>query len=448
MLQKNTTTVWTPCGPIKGEESEGILTFRGIRYANASRFGEPVETEAWEGEFDATVDGPACFQRASFGIANGFGFYDQEFRADRRAGYGEDCLRLNIVAPAGAAGLPVLAFVHGGGHDSGWAGELPFGTTAEYAKRNLVFVSIDYRLNAFSLYCDGEHSGNLCLYDILAALRWLKRNVGAFGGDGNRITLMGQSAGAMCTQDLCFAEAARGLFQGAILMSGGGMIPPAFGPVDHRDTEGFWSEVRRKVEAAGHGIQSCEAEELWRAWFEVKSGSRDLGPVQPCVDGQLLARRPKDVVAEGAQSNIPYMLGVTSQDFMPLVLYWMARRWGFGQDKAGMKGVYAYFFDRTPPGNKYKAFHAADLWYMFGNMDKSWRLFERLDYELSRRMMDYVANFARAGDPNGEGLSEWQPLSRRQRRFMLFDGKSEGTIPSASCWAKLLATALWDKGPM
>lgn len=438
----------TACGSIVGIDDEGVLGFHGIRYASARRFEKPEVTGSWDGVFDATLDGPACFQRATFGIDNGFGFYDKEFKGDRKASYSEDCLRLNIIAPLAAVGLPVLVFIHGGGHDSGWASDLPYGSTTEYAKRGLVFVSIDYRLNVFSLYCDQGHNGNLGLHDIVAGLHWIRRNIRGFGGDPDRITLMGQSAGAMCIQDLCFSEAARGLFHGAVLMSGGGMIPPAFGPADHGDTEGFWNQVRLAIEAKGHDLRGCDAEELWHSWFEAASRNRGLGQAQPCVDGELLARKPKDVVASHEQLDIPYMLGVTSQDFMPLVLYWMARHWAKTQEKAGMKPVYAYFFDRTPPGGDYKAYHGVDLWYMFGSLQKSWRPFDSIDYELERTMMDYVANFAKQGDPNAAGLPEWKALSRGHRRFRLFDGKSKGTIPSIRCWSKLLATALWDKGPM
>jgi carboxylesterase type B len=272
-----TTRIMTPCGPVRGIEEDGVLVFRGLRYAAAERFEKPEEVLSWNGEFDATADGPACFQRASFGISDGFGFYDEEFQPTglpapaEAPSYGEDCLRLNIVAPDSAAaeattggrGLPVIAFIHGGGHDSGRAGELPFGATREYAMRGIVFVSIDYRLNVFSLYCDESHSGNLCLHDQLAALRWIERNIASFGGDGERITVMGQSAGAMNIMDLCLSRSARGLVRGAICMSGGGLVPSPFGPVDHRRTEGFWRRVAELTEARSFGeLSSCDPEKL------------------------------------------------------------------------------------------------------------------------------------------------------------------------------------------
>jgi para-nitrobenzyl esterase len=456
-------TIMTPCGAARGIEEDGVLVFRGLRYAVAARFEKPEEVVSWEGEFDATTDGPACFQRASFGISDGFAFYDEEFlppglpEPAEAPSYGEDCLRLNIVAPAGAAveanaagrRLPVIAFIHGGGHDSGRAGELPFGATREYARRGIVFVSIEYRLNVFSLYCDESHGGNLCLHDQLAALRWIRRNIASFGGDGDRITVMGQSAGAMNLMDLCLSRQARGLVRGAICMSGGGLVPSPFGPAEHRKTEGFWRRVAELAGAASFGeLSACDPEKLWRAWFAARDETGDMGIRQPCIDGEILAAAPERVIEARGQLDIPYMLGVTSQDMMPPVLFWMARRWARIQARSGMKAVYGYFFDRAPPGGKYKAFHAADLWYVFGGMDRSRRAFEAIDRELARRMMDYVAAFARTGDPNGPGLAEWRPLSRRGRGFMRFDGVSEGRISNARCWAKLLASALWDKGPM
>ena len=115
--------------------------------------------------------------------------------------------------------------------------------------------------------------------------------------------------------------------------------------------------------------------------------------------------------------------------------------------------VYAYFFDRILPGNRYKAFHACDLWYMFGCMEESWRPFEQVDKDLAEQMQDYVANFVKTANPNGtnvqgETLPEWKPLSKKNKGFRLFNGASDGIIKPFLCRYKVIKTMLWDKGPM
>ena len=143
------------------------------------------------------------------------------------------------------------------------------------------------------------------------------------------------------------------------------------------------------------------------------------------------------------------MLGVTSQDFMPAIIFEMA--YSHAMWSAARKNrapVYGYLFDRTPPGELYKAYHAADLWYMFGEMDKCWRPWEQTDYELRDQMIDYAANFARCGDPNGEGLPRWPAFTLTQRRFRLFDGESEGCVGPGFCRARMRRTLLREKGPM
>jgi para-nitrobenzyl esterase len=116
--------------------------------------------------------------------------------------------------------------------------------------------------------------------------------------------------------------------------------------------------------------------------------------------------------------------------------------------KKGRAPVYGYLFDRELPGNKFKAYHAADLWYMFGNMDRCWRKFEQTDFDLSAQMIEYVAQFAKSGNPNREGLPEWQPVTKNQKGFRLFDGKSDGYIYPFGCRKKMWHTFLKDKGPM
>ena len=142
------------------------------------------------------------------------------------------------------------------------------------------------------------------------------------------------------------------------------------------------------------------------------------------------------------------MVGVTSQDFLPVILYEVALKWGVDNAKKNKQPVYAYFFDRVLPGNRFKAFHACDLWYLFGSMDKSWRPFAETDEKLAAQMMDYAANFIKNQNPNGPGLPEWKSLSKKQKKFRLFDGVSTEMIGPWKCRKKVWNTMLRDKGPM
>jgi len=187
---------------------------------------------------------------------------------------------------------------------------------------------------------------------------------------------------------------------------------------------------------------------LWEAWDQVKKREKSLKASQPAIDGEIIPDVPQKIFRARKELDVPIMLGVTSQDFMPVVLYDVGLRWGVENWKKGKQPVYGYFFDRIVPGNRFKAYHGCDLWYLFGQMEKSWRPFEKQDYLLAAQMMDYAANFAKSGDPNGSGLPRWQSVSRRQKGFRLFNGSAQGHIRPLACRWKVWKTMLWDHGPM
>ena len=248
----NEVVLNTPCGKIRGEQREGCRIFRGIPYALTKRFEKPVETLAWQGELDATKAGAEVYQYSAFydEEKSDKPFYYNEFRKGMDFHYTEDYVTMNIVAPAKAENCPVLVFVHGGGHDTGLVGELPYGECEAYAKRGIVFVSVGYRENVFSMY----RGRNLGLHDILCAFSWLKRCVFAFGGDGEKMTAMGQSAGAMSLTDICLCPKAKPFIKGAILMSGGGAMPAVAAPVKAEKMKKYWDAVE------GAAVAENEAE--------------------------------------------------------------------------------------------------------------------------------------------------------------------------------------------
>ena len=437
----------TACGAVRGTERENGVLFRGIRYATAERFAYPTPVTGWEGVYDATKQELNCFQYDTFRpeAKETGNFYYEEFRKGQTFLYEENALTLNIVTPLQAEDCPVLIFIHGGGHETGTVGELPHGDTEEYAKRGIVYVSVGYRLNVFSLY----RSRNYGLYDQMAAIRWVYDNISGFGGDPERITIMGQSAGAMSVTDLLYTQALKGIVKGALMLSGAGMIPKVVRPLTEAQSASFWDQVQERAGAESEeAFRALPAEKIWEAWYQVSRERNDMHYLQPGIDGKIIPDLPQNVRKAGTDLDIPLMMGVTSQDFMPYLIFELAYGWAKRNAREGRQPVYGFFFDRELPGNRYKAYHASDLWYFFGNMDKCWRPFEKTDYDLSTQMIGYVANFVRKGDPNGGELPLWKPVTKSHRGFRKFDGVSEGYASPLECRRKLWHTFLRDKGPM
>ncbi len=516
----------------------GTAIFQGIPYAITERFEMPVQVRSWKDVpgFDdsSSFEELDCWQYSAFydESKDSNSFYYKEFRSDRQFKYAESPMTLNIVCPwdggqeisgleetgwetagesSSAPGRPVVMFFHGGGHETGTVGELPYGTCTEYAKRGVIFVSVGYRLNVFSLF-RGKNYG---LHDQITAIHWVRDNIAAFGGNPEQIILMGQSAGAMSITDLCYSQKLKGLVKGAVLMSGGGCIPKLAGPWPKEKCDAFWDGVRakagvlaRKNATAGSGasseagatagvlakknatagsgasseagatagvlakknatagsgasseagatagvlakknatagsgasseagatagvtsdedLKAVSAEVLWRAWYAQTQEGTNYHLRQPAIDGDIIPDYPQEILRRGDELDIPLIFGVTAQDFLPVIMYEMALSWGKRNAKKGRCPVYGYMVRRTPPGNSYKAFHGIDLWYMFGNLNKSWRPFTKEDYALSARMIDHIATFARTGNPNAPGLPQWPAISKDCHKFMCFDVEAEG----------------------
>ena len=151
-----TVRVMAPCGEIVGRATDYGAVFRGVKYATAERFRKPVEVTAYAGAFDATKQGVCCPQMRAFWNEE-HRFYYQEFRKGMKFDYSEDCLILDIHCPRDAAGCPVLIFIHGGSFTGGSINEMHFDGSA-YTKRGVIYVAVNYRLNVFGFFADGEHS--------------------------------------------------------------------------------------------------------------------------------------------------------------------------------------------------------------------------------------------------------------------------------------------------
>ncbi len=434
-----------PCGNIKGFNTENYHYFRSIPYAVTKRFEDPKPVEYME-EFDATAKPKNCYQRFCFvDESKEDGFYYREFDTYRISDYVESPMTLSITTPTNPDNCPVILFVHGGSYENGTIDDCPFGECVEYAKRGIILVSVGYRLNVFGLF-GGENYG---LKDIVFSIDWIRENIKAFGGNPDNITLMGQSAGAMCVNDLLYSPLVDGKIKGAVMMSGGGLYPRPFGVQPKEKSKAFWKKVMVNAEFETiDELKYCDPEKLWWAWNNAKKSEGNLASSIPAIDGAVLTDYPSEIIKADKDVNVPVICGVTSQDIFPFMIYEIAHSLAKDRVKREKAPVYGYMFDVTLPGNSYKAFHASDLWYMFGNMEKSWRPFDETDKAISKEMIDYVANFATTQNPNGHGMTEWKPVSKSNSTFRLFSKSDKKYATPVDCRLKMAKTMLGDKGPM
>lgn len=422
------TIIKTKQGAVEGVRSQDgrTLIFRGLPYAEAPvgplRFRRPQEKKPWEGVRPCREFGPRCPQADLASMD----FYGREFYDSMVPPCDEDCLYLNIWAPTeNGGGLPVLFWIHGGAFMHGCGSEKEFDGEG-FAQKGVILVSVNYRVNAFGFFAHPELekenpegvSGNYGILDQLFALQWVRENISAFGGDPARVTLCGQSAGCMSVQTLISSPLAEGLAAGAILQSGTGLPPRRSAP----DREQAQAVSRRLMEHLAVGsveeLRRVPAQDLMEAAYAVQ----DPGILgwRPCVDGWLLTGQPEDLAESGAIHDIPYMIGCTGDDIGGGSLCEGTAAWCGNLLKLGRGPAYLYFFDRKLPGDKAGSFHSSELWYVFETLPRCWRPWEEHDYGLSRTMAAYWANFAKAGDPNGPGLPEWEPFAQGRTAPMLF----------------------------
>ena len=454
-------------------DSAGVLVYKGIPYAAPPvgdlRWKKPQPVQSWDTVMVADHYGHIAMQDA----LDPSSFYVKEFYQDGLPAMDEDCLYLNVWAPAKTvgktdAGLPVAMWIHGGAFDHGWGNEITMDGDA-WASRGVIMVTINYRVGIFGFFshpelsAEGEGaSGNYGIYDQIAALKWIKKNIAQFGGDPSNITILGQSAGGMSVRTLVASPASRDLMAHAIIQSGGGVTDGGiFPPQEHYDSIGVeFSEYAgtspglRAPSSAGSSEYAVASPGL-RA--PSSAGSSEYAVASPglrapssagssecAVASSLKELRavPADqllqlgdrfleyknhrvrfsphsagdidtdfskAVKEGTVADIPYMIGSTSGD-IPGLAGQPVERFCALRDSLSEKPVYCYVFERDLPGDEpeqnHGAFHSSELWYMFGTLKNAWRPFTKEDYELSGRMVDYWTNFAKSGDPDGAKPSE------------------------------------------
>jgi len=410
-------TVKTGYGYVAGERSaiQKITVFKGIPYAKAPvgdmRWRAPEAHEGWEGVRQCISFAPAAVQAEQTKGS----FYEIEFF---QGGYdvSEDCLYLNVWADLNKKDQPVMVWYHGGAYMQGFAHEMEFDGDA-IAKRGAILVTVTYRLGALGYMAHPEltardgHSGNYGLMDQIFALKWVKENIEAFGGDPDNITIFGQSAGGGSVQSIMASPLAKGLFNRAIIQSAGCPLRSLGGGNSLEAAEACGSDVGKLAGCDLEGLYKLDAMEILRLGREAMGLGKGLR-FRPCVDGYALTEDPGKVFAEGRAMDESLMIGSVTGDG--------GMFGGSSEDrdsnamgstaalaksriKLGKDGCYVYHFNRDIPGDDHPgAFHSSELWYVFGTLQRSDRPFGGYDYELSRRMTDWWVNFARTGAPGDD----------------------------------------------
>lgn len=454
---KTSTTSTAPILDIEGGKVEGVageipgvMVYKGIPYAAPPvgdlRWKQPQPVIPWEGVRKCDTFGAASLQ----GDQTVGSFYWKEFYQGGDPVRSEDCLYLNVWTPAAGqqdAKLPVIFWIHGGGYMGGYGHEIEFDGNA-YAQKGVILVTINYRLGMCGFLAHplltaengGKGSGNYGLFDQLAALKWVKNNIAAFGGDPDNVTVMGQSAGAGSVQSLISSPLSKGYIHRAVIQSGGGLggiIAPRSLADAEKMGEAMWNEAGVSTLEEMRAYPADKFQELMMKYMMKQNGFSGGLPYSPCVDGELLTASLDETAKAGGELDIPYMIGYASEDLMPDVMWKAAVNWSLLLEEQGRKPAYVYCFNRDLPGEDMPsdpqmgsfgdmsgAFHSSELWYMFGTLGKCWRPMEEDDYALSEVMVSYWTNFAKTGDPNGDGVPRWDPCTKEKNhvQFLATEG--------------------------
>jgi para-nitrobenzyl esterase len=476
----NQPVIETLSGKISGTEmKDGVVSFKGIPFAQPPvgvlRWKEPQPVNKWEGVLKADRFRARPMQKRKYD--------DMIFRSDKNS---EDCLYLNIWAPKKVSNekFPVLVYFYGGGFSSGDGSEARYDGES-MARKGIIAITVNYRLGVFGFLAHPElskeskhgSSGNYGLLDQNAALVWIKNNIKAFGGDSDRITIGGESAGSMSVSAQMASPLSAGLFSGAICQSGSVLGINSTVPLSKGEENGvnFLSKTGKKNIEELRSLSADDVLEL----------SQTFG--FPCVvDGYFLPASPVDIFSRGKQIDIPLLGGWTSaetsnnnilQNKAPtLENYRLSVEKIYGNKaqeilkiysakndeevaqvatdlasdryiaystwklidlhgKTNGHPVYRYIFNRKRPefigkgennANPLGAVHASDIEYALGNLPLNNRYaWTNDDYKTSETMQDFLINFIKTGNPNGPGLPNWYGLQSSIPKVMNIDAESK-----------------------
>jgi para-nitrobenzyl esterase len=457
-------TVHVAQGTLSGSSAEGVDNYLGVPYAAApvgpNRWRMPLPAPAWKGVRAATQFADSCEQD----ITSGFGPYTSEYMVPN--GVSEDCLYLNVWRPSKPAAkpLPIMVWIPGGGFTSG-SGSVPVYNGAPMASKGVVVVNINYRLGAFgflahpALTQEGQGSGNFGFADIIAAVKWVKQNAAALGGDPDQITVAGQSAGSMAIHDMMASPAAKNLFARVISESGPGMGQPLT-TLSKAETVGAQLFKAAKVQSLAE-LRRLPAD-------QVRAAEKSLGPgllrFAPVIDGGLIPHDPYSNT-KGAYADTPILAGMNADesfslppkdlpalraDINSMFGQWsdlaysqyapqagadientarQIRRerglastwlWASGRAQSSRQPIFLYQFAHVEPGTEqWGAFHTSEVPYALGNLNvPSTRAFTDEDRRISDQVFGYWESFVKTGNPNTPGLQTWSAFDVRSPAMM------------------------------
>ncbi len=447
-------------GLLSGEAHDGVAVYRNIPFAappvGTLRWAPPAKAPAWSGVRDAVKVGPSCVQpmtpdgSPNSGGANG--------------PMSEDCLQLNVYSPTGAKGAPVMVWIHGGSHRTG-AGWVYDGTN--FAKDGVILVTINYRLGPLGYFAHpaltkaakpGEPLGNYGLMDQIAALKWVQRNIKAFGGDPKRVTVFGESAGGMSTLALLATPSTKGLYKQAMVQSGGGWFAPT--RLTAKEADGL-----KALKAMG--VEGADATQL-RALSATDLVAKIGGSFGPFVDGKLMTETPSQAFAAGRAADVPLVIGSNSGEdslmgpwspSMAAMIPPAARSLYVQEAAAGdealaraiftdrIMGAPARWIARTGAGGQptwlyhfsyvgsrfrpvvTRAFHAAEIQYVFHYWGRRTPLsvVSEQDQAMARLMHSCWVAFAKTGHPDCATAPAWPAYTAASDQLMEF-GDQSGVI--------------------
>ena len=468
-------TVDSPAGEVMGRTEGALHVFKGLPYAappvGPGRWAPPKPAPKWSGVRDAARFGPACYQPQSAAAGNIY--------ADDPGPMSEDCLSLNIWTPADARGAPVFVWIHGGALWGGASSEAIY-DGAKLATRGVVVVSINYRLGVLGYLAHPglsaesplHVSGNYGLLDQIEALRWVKRNIGAFGGDPSNVTIAGQSAGGLSVLYLMASPQARGLFSKAIAQSAYMISTPDLRERRFGETPAEDAGVALAAKLHAPDIAALRAMDAGKLTNEAAAAR--FSPFA-AIDGHVLTAQLVDVFDKGEQAPVPVLAGFTSGEIRSLLILapssppnastyeriireryrdladdylrlypstilresilaatrdalygWTAERLVRKQAALG-EPSFLYLFDHGYPAADaagLHAFHASEVPYVFGTLDRTPPHWPKVpptaaEAELSQDMIDYWSSFARTGAPKARHAPAWPPFGA-SGAFMAF----------------------------
>jgi para-nitrobenzyl esterase len=499
-------TVRVDTGELRGEVADGVLSFKGVPFAAPPlgdlRWRPPQPAPPWTGVRAATAFAANCMQGRGFGPPPGAGAPPSPGTAPAPPSPAvqapsEDCLYLNVWRPAdpAARNLPVMVWIYGGGFVGG-SSSSPNTSGVGFAKQGVILVAMNYRLGRFGFFAHpalgrerpDENKGNYAYMDQIAALQWVKRNIAAFGGNPNNVTIFGFSAGGVSVHSMLASPQARGLFHKAIAQSGGSrdsvltarpMSKDGVDPNYPVSAETIGSQFARSMgiegtdQAALDKLRRLSAEQVLVGAPAQPGVNAPSYETTPILDGRLITETAETAYKARRQPRVPLLLGSNSADtagnriraatkdeFFARFGKWSAEAKAaydpdgstelaamvtranddFGQAEPARfaanafanngSPVYLYRFSYVQSALREKmrtgAPHGGEISYVFGTLADGRDVTPSAeDLTVSRMAQGYWVNFARTGDPNGAGLPVWP--RHDANKDLIFDFRPDGS---------------------